>query len=103
MRFKKASILVSIAALFTFSCKEDNLLPPVNTNAYISFINAAPFLGNDSKGTSVRAIVETNGHKAVPELSFYYSYIYPEPNKYLPFTEGNCKVIFKDSVHTLLW
>lgn len=103
MSYKKASALILLAAaLFTQSCKEDDLLPPANTNAYFTFINAAPFLGNDTKGTTVRALVETNGHTTADELKFYYHAIYPQSNTYLPFTEGDSKITFKDSTRTTL-
>jgi len=101
MSYKKISFLILVVSvLFTLSCKEDNLLPPANTNAYISFINTSAFLGNNNP--AVRAAVETNGHMDTNELRITYSYIYPEPNKYVPFEEGNCKVSFKDSTRSLL-
>lgn len=94
MSYKKISFLISmVAALFTLSCNEDDLLPPANTNAYISFINTAPY----DKGPTARAVVEANGRPDTNELRITYNTIYPEPNKYLPFKEGDCKVVFKDS------
>lgn len=96
MHYKKISLFIMAAIyLLTSSCDEDSLLPPANSNAYISFINTSPFFGNTGPAT-VRAAVETNG-QANKDLLLSYPYIYPEPNKYLPFKEGVSKVSFKDS------
>lgn len=97
MSYKKISfLLLAAACLLTLSCDEDNLLPPANTNAYISFINASAFQGDG------RAAVETNGRTDTNELRISYMAIYPEPNRYLPFTEGDCKVVFKNATRTPL-
>lgn len=92
MSYKKISFCLLAGAIsLLLSCNEEDLLPPANSNAYISFINTSSFLTNP-----VRAAVETNGSIDTNELQIYYT-IYPEPNKYLPFTEGNCKVAFKNA------
>lgn len=98
MSYKKVSLLSGILLLL-LSCNEDELLPPANTNAYISFINASPYLGNDG---AARADVESNGYIDTNERRINYYYIFPEPNKYIPFKEGNCKVSFKDSTRKSL-
>lgn len=105
MKYKKISFLILTGAiLLMLSCKEDDLLPPANTNAYISFINTSPFLGNDGLGnrTAVRAAVEMNGKADTNDLFLTYTFIYPQPNKYVPFTAGNGKVSFKDSTRSPL-
>jgi hypothetical protein len=102
MRYNKISFfMLAGAILLMLSCDEDDLLPPANTNAYISFINTSPFLGNVGPET-VHASVETNGQADTNHLLITYQYIYPEPNRYLPFKEGNSKVSFKDSARQLL-
>lgn len=97
-------VLLAGVMLAIHSCKEDELLPPANTNAYISFINASPFLGNDGRGdaTAVRVSVQTNNRANANDLLVTYNTIYPQPNKYVPFSEGNTTIAFKDSVHTPL-
>lgn len=104
--FCKKSCIVILASttLAIYSCKEDELLPPANTNAYISLINTSPFLGNDGKGnaTAVRVSVQTNNRVDTNDLLITYRNIYPEPNKYVPFSEGNTAIAFKDSVRTPL-
>lgn len=91
--------LLAGVIMLLLSCNEDELLPPANTKAYISFINTSPFLDN---AAAARVAVETNGHADTNELRVLYSNIYPEPNRYLPFEEGNCKVSFKDPTHSPL-
>jgi hypothetical protein len=102
MSYNKISFFMLAAVmLLMLSCNEDELLPPANTNAYISFINTSAFLGNVGPAT-VHASVETNGQANTNDLLLSYQYIYPEPNKYLPFKEGYSKVLFKDSTRKSL-
>jgi hypothetical protein len=99
INYRKINLCLLAAAMLLLSCNEDGLLPPANTKAYISFINTSPFLDNNG---AARVAVETNGHIDTNELRVLYSNIYPEPNKYVPFEEGTCKVSFKDPTRSAL-
>lgn len=104
MILKKRSLLIvsciTAITLFMASCDEKELLPPANTNAYISFINTSVFLGNNAP--AVRATVTTNEKADTNALPLTYNSIYPQPNKYLPFMQGNCSISFKDSTRSPL-
>lgn len=100
MSYRKINLcLLAGVLMLLVSCNEDELLPPANNKAYISFINTSPFLDNNG---AARVAVETNGHIDTNELRVLYSNIYPEPNKYVPFEEGDCKVSFKDPTRSPL-
>lgn len=102
-RKKCIAVICIVVAGVIQGCSEKDLLPPANTNAYIKFINAAPFIGSGSWGPlTLRASVTANGQPDTGALYVQYQQSFPINNQYLPYKEGSLKIDFKDTANKVL-
>lgn len=107
MNYKTIPLVILLGVvLLLSSCYKNDHLPPANSNAYISLVNTSTDLRSGSSYggnvTAVRALVEANGRPDTGDLFIKYADIYPQANGYVPYTAGDWKVSFKDSIRTLL-